>query len=388
MHKSVYRSKPIGSLAALSLALNTKTSALQSIATRTSTLYASFSTPKKDGTQRPIVSPHKELKFLQKRINRQVFENIDFPPYLFGGIKDRDYVKNAIVHQNAKALIALDVKNFYPSISEGHVQSIFQNFCNFPKDVAHLLTKICTLEGKVPQGACTSSYIANLVFYDVEPLLVDYLNSKNLRYTRLLDDISISSHHRNFSKKEIEEIIERVTAMLSNKGMHLKNKKTRITTKSNPVDLMEVTGLWLNRGKPRVKREERINIRHELRLLSDLFKISRTSEDYHKKFNHTSGRVAKLSHLGYADAQIYRSKLREKLPFLGIDEIIHLRRQVHGLSKSLPKQRDRFEYIDKFNRIRYKVMILRRNNVAEFNRLNTILDGCRPSKTKEQIIYE
>jgi len=387
MNKSVYRAQPIGSVSSLALALNTNVNALQSIAARASSLYASFFTEKKDGTPRPIVSPHKDLKFLQKRINRQIFGNVSFPNYLFGGISERDYVQNANVHKNAKALIALDICNFYPSISEGHVRAVYQNFCKFPKDVADLLTQISTREGKVPQGACTSSNIANLVFFDSEPLLVDYLKQKRLRYSRLLDDITISSENREFSKKEITDIINRVAAMLTHKGMKLKNKKTRVTTKSNPAQLMEVTGLWLNRGKPRIKRSERIDIRADFRNLCGLFKISRISEDYHKNFNRVSGRIAKLSHLEHMEAPFYRARLRTILPHFSVSDVIHLRRQVNGICKTPAEHRSRFEYVAKYNKIKYKLTILRRTDITEANNLRAMLDKCKPTKTKDEIIH-
>ena len=387
MDKPEYRSKPIGSIAALALTLRVHEHALITIAERASSLYDQFAVKKKDGTDRLISNPRRELKFLQKRINRAIFGNVIYPDYLFGGIVDRDYVQNAEIHSDSKALIALDIENFYPSIRFTHVRDIFQNFCRFPENVAIVLAKLATMNDQVPQGACTSSHIANLVFYNVESLLVYHLNSKRLRYTRLLDDISISSPSRELSKKEVDDTLSRVSKMLKFRGMRLKSKKTRITTKQNPATLMEVTGLWLNRGRPRVKREERQDIRSDVRRVEALFEISRTSPEYHEAHDRVSGRVAKLSHLEHPEASVYRERLRKKLPHFSVEDQIHLRRQVDSLTRSKPEKRGTIEYISRYFQISYKLNILRRNNRKLSLELIRLMSKCRPTHSREEIIY-
>lgn len=387
MDRPIYKSKPIGSVESLAQALGVNTHALLNYARRSDELYDSFQIEKRDGSAREICNPKRELKFIQKRINRAIFENVDYPTYLYGGIKNRDYVKNATEHAGAKALIALDVRDFYPSISEAHVKDIFKNFCRFPDDVAAILVRLTTLGGVVPQGACTSSNLANLVFYDVEHILVRDLREQRICYTRLLDDISISSKARPFGKKEQEKIIKRVSSMLSTRGMHLKNKKTKVVSKENPTDLMEVTGLWLNRGLPRVKRIERIEIRKELRKTERFFGVSRTSTEYHSIFNRISGRVAKIAHLRHAEAHIARGRLRGILPHLGIDDQIHLSRRVRSLSMAKGEKRGTLEYIKRYYQTLYLVNILKRSNRKTALGHEAVLAKCRPTKTHESIVY-
>ncbi len=387
MDRPVYKSKPIGSIESLAQALRISSHALLNYADQRDHLYDFFQIEKRDGSAREICNPKKELKFVQKRINRAIFDNVEYPPYLYGGIKDRDYVKNATEHAGAKALIALDVRDFYPSISEAHVKDIFKNFCHFPDDVASILVRLTTLAGAVPQGACTSSNLANLVFYEVEHILVKDLRDQRICYTRLLDDVSISSKARPFGKKEQEKIIKRVSSMLSTRGMHLKNKKTKVVSKENPVDLMEVTGLWLNRGLPRVKRIERIEIRKELRKTERTFGISRTSEEYHSIFNKVSGRVAKIAHLKHAEAHVARSRLRGIFPHLGIDEQIHLSRRVRSLSLAKGDKRGTLEYIKRYYQTIYLVNVLKRSNRKTALKHEAVLKKCRPTRTHESIVY-
>ncbi|ABM36663.1 reverse transcriptase family protein [Polaromonas naphthalenivorans] len=160
-----YSANPIGSPSALAATLGVSVAVLNDFASTSASKYSKFELAKADGKPRFISSPNHDLKIIQKRINRFVFGNVIYPDYLFGGIEGRDYVKNARVHANAKSLITLDIKNFYPSIREEYVFKIFKHFCKFPDSVANLLTKLTTLDNCVPQGACTSSHLANLVFF-------------------------------------------------------------------------------------------------------------------------------------------------------------------------------------------------------------------------------
>ena len=384
----LYSARPIGSVEALARAMRINEQQLRNMAAHRHELYDRFKIPKGDGSFRDILNPRRDLKFVQKRINRVVFEHVLFPSYLFGGVKGRDYVGNANAHARAKALISLDVRNFYPSIREAHVQRIFQSFCKFPQDVSKLLAGLTTLDDAVPQGACTSSNLANLVFFDAEPGVVKFLAERGLVYSRLLDDISISSSKRIFGKDEQTKIIKKIAAMLDTRGMHLKNNKTRVVSVENPQDLMTVTGLWLNRGRPRVYRVERLEIRKELHEVLKLFAVSRTSDEYHEKYNRTSGRVAKLTHLGHPEAKDARESLRKMLPHLDHEAHIRLNRAVTALARSDVKKRESWEYVTKYYQLRYKANILRRSNRRSAQRLNSLLDSCRPAISHEEIVYE
>lgn len=62
------------------------------------------------------------------------------------------------------------------------------------------------------QGASTSGYIANLVFWDVEPRIVKDLLGRGFQYSRFADDITISCS-REPSSDELSGIVSTVTGM-------------------------------------------------------------------------------------------------------------------------------------------------------------------------------
>lgn len=384
--KPCYLGKPIGSEAALAAALRISVESLRDFSTSASDRYSSFEIPKKNGKLRLICSPNNDLKIIQKKINRSIFENIKYPDYLFGGISGQDYVKNAKRHMGAKALITVDVCDFYPNIKTKFVENIFQHFCNFPPEVSKLLAALTTRNGSVPQGACTSSHLANLVFFDLEHRIVSEFNNKKFVYSRLLDDICVSSKAL-IKPKDVTATINKVAALLASKGFSIRKDKTRITSDSNPKDLMEITGLWLNRGAPRAKPEDRKNIRAEMHRCENKFLLSRTAPDYHKEHDSLSGRVAKLTYLEHHEAASYRDKLRAILPHYSESEARKVKYLVHALERTSKSDRGKYSYIERYHKLQHSINILSRTEDTIARSLRLRMEKCTPTTTREFLIY-
>lgn len=384
--KPEYNGKPIGSEEALAATLGLSVSVLKDFTLSINDKYSTFEIPKKNGKLRLICSPSHDLKLIQKRINRFIFENVRYPNYLFGGILGQDYVKNASHHNGAKSLVTLDVCDFYPNIKSKIVENVFKNFCKFSPPVAKLLTELTTLNGSVPQGACTSSHIANLIFFDIEHRVVRDLIDKKFIYSRLLDDICISSN-KFIKKQDVTDLIDKVSSFLKTKGFKIRKDKTRVTSISNPQELMEITGLWINRGRPRAKPQDRENIRNEMHRCEVNFTVSRTHPDYHKEHDSLSGRVAKLTYLDHHEAASYRNRLREILPYYGQMEVRQIKILVGVIERTAKSERNKYSYIDRYNKLQHKINILLRSERSIADSLKTRMEKCRPTTTKEAITY-
>ncbi|MBE1761798.1 RNA-directed DNA polymerase, partial [Escherichia coli] len=194
MNKPRFNGTPVASLDSLSAMLGIERKRLDWIVKSVSMSYKQFKVETgKNKKERQIFEPKRSLKGIQKKINKEIFEKIDYPHYLHGALSGRDYISNAAVHTRKRTVICLDITNFYPSISKKDVCSIFKNLMRFSPEVSLCLTELVTLNDKVPQGGCCSSYIANLLFFNSEYNLYNRLKSMGLSYSRLLDDITISS---------------------------------------------------------------------------------------------------------------------------------------------------------------------------------------------------
>ena len=99
------------------------------------------------------------------------------PDYAYGAVKGRDNVSNAKRHQGKKYKFTTDLKDFFPSITNKEVYEMFVGE-GFSHEVSSLLTKLTTYKGKIPQGAPTSSTLANLVFRKTGDILSDFSKRK------------------------------------------------------------------------------------------------------------------------------------------------------------------------------------------------------------------
>lgn len=393
MLKPYYPHKPIASIEALAITLGIHPKLLIDISKKIDSSYTSFLLPPKPNKKpRTVHEPKYELKKLQKHINARIFEAVEFPDYLQGGIKDkerpRDYVENAIRHAHANQIICLDITSFYPNIKYEYVVNIFQYFFKFSPVVSEILAKITTYHGKVPQGGCTSSYIANLVFYDTEYSLVSEFQKKGIKYSRLLDDITLSTY-KTFTKEQETLYITTVAAMFKKYSLRINNKKTKIEHRSNPDPKVkfEVTGLWIGHKKPKARKKERRFIRQLVFICENEYKISPHSDSYHKRWNEVSGKVAKLQRLGHIQAESFRQRLSLILPLYDNSMKIKITLETKKMIKVPAPQNQRINHIKRVNKLINKIGILARNNKSLAKSLRLQLNGVYAGHPTAQEIW-
>ncbi len=125
-----------------------------------------------------------------------------------------------------------------------------------------MLSKLTTKDGALVQGAKTSNYLANLVFWRNEHQLVSKLESIGWTYSRLTDDVTISKKSQPSSGEET-----RVCAMAINfiqrYGFTVKRTKLAIHRLNRR---MLLNGLVAN-ARPTLPKSERNRIRAQVRTL-------------------------------------------------------------------------------------------------------------------------
>jgi len=176
--------------------------------------------------------------------------------------------------------------------------------------VATLLTSITTLNGSLPQGWKTSGYIANLVFWDVEPDLVGGLVKRGFSYSRFMDDITISSKSR-ISKSSKMLVVSETYRMLFKKGYSPKRSKHEIVSNNNR---MEVTGLTVNAVHPTLSKKEQNHTRAIVHKCECHAKNDRHSSEYKKLWNSASGRVGTLTRFHARKGAALRKRLQAVKP--------------------------------------------------------------------------
>jgi hypothetical protein len=252
-----YSQRRIGTLQALHMVLGLSISELQSLAKRADNLYRTAkSVTKPDGSIRNTYDALKPLKDIHRKIKIQILDYVNYPAYLTGSIKGCDYKINAKLHAHAKIVINEDIRGFFPSTSSDRVFDIWRGFFGFSEEVAQCLTQLTTRQGELPQGAITSSFLANLVFWQDEPKLYTLLVAQGLVYSRYVDDIAVSS--KTFLTNSAKsDVIRHVYGMLLKHGYQPKRAKHEIATSAVR---MAVTKLSVN-TKPGLDKSMRSRIR-------------------------------------------------------------------------------------------------------------------------------
>lgn len=365
--KPYYPHNPISSIDTLAKTLGVIPGLLKDLARNTTNSYVMFSITTKNGKHRDVYEPKYELKKIQKRINSRIFEKVIFPSYLQGGIKDadnpRDYIENSKFHAGSRFLIGLDIKNFYHSIREPSVSSVFKNLFCFPDDVTEILTNLVMLDGKVPQGACTSSYIANLIFHNSEYSLVSKLRSQGFSYTRLLDDITISAPV-HIDQPTATEIIKSASALVKKHGLRLNSDKTKLERSDDLNAEYAVTGVWVGHGVPKLRKDDRRHIRHLVYICEKEHAKDHFSDEYHTLWNRVSGQVAKFSRFKHPQAKKLRERMGKILPLYDNQMKSKILFEANKLLRKPKASHSRIGVINSYRRIIYSLGILSRTDRA------------------------
>lgn len=301
----LYRRRRIGSLDSFSMSMGLTVRDLDRLVKNADRLYRTAQSIRKaDGSLRYTYDAYTSLKTVHRRIKNHIFDHVVYPPYLTGSLKGRDYKVNASLHTQAKIVISDDISSFFPSTTVQHVFDVWKNFFNFDGAVAHRLTMLTTRYGELPQGAITSSFLANLVFWKHEPVLQALLAAKGMTYSRYVDDIAVSSRSpiRSHDKAEV---IRHVYGMLSQYGYEPNRSKHDISTASKR---MTVTKLSVN-AKPGLAVKTRANIRaavHGVEQLASAGKLIQTDSGVYAT---AMGRVQMLRRFHPGEAEPLRQRL-------------------------------------------------------------------------------
>ena len=184
--------------------------------------YRRYTIRKASHGYRNIEAPRRFLKIVQRWIYDYILSNISIPPSVHGFVPGKDIFSNVQPHLRPKNIMVIDIKDFFPSIKQKQVRHVFKEL-GFPLKVTITLTDLCTLDGRLPQGAPTSPALANIIFSPVDNQLTNLAKEWECEYTRYADDLIFSGNMRftNTHKSHATKIIKA-------SGFRINTRKTRI----------------------------------------------------------------------------------------------------------------------------------------------------------------
>src|ERR1043166_8354584 len=144
---------------------------LTHMAKRPAKYYRTFTIPKKTGKPRQITAPRIFLKVVQRYILDCVLRPLPVHVAACGFVAGRNCGSGAALHVGRRYVWNIDLKDFFPSVSQERVRLLFSHK-GYPQRAAKFLSEICCLDERLPQGAPTSPMISNLVFVECDSEIV------------------------------------------------------------------------------------------------------------------------------------------------------------------------------------------------------------------------
>jgi retron-type reverse transcriptase len=206
--------------------------------------YKEFNIPKKNGTARRIAAPQDELLSWQRWILQRILRRGKPHKYASAFIKGRSILYNVRPHLRRKVVVRIDLQDFFPSITHRRVRKVFESF-GYPYRVAVLLANLCTLKGRLPQGAPTSPALSNLVCRKMDERFAKLAGKMKFRYSRYADDLIFSSNNARMTG-----LVPFFKEIIREEGFRVNEDKLRIMRAGQR---QKVTGIVVNE-KPNLPR--------------------------------------------------------------------------------------------------------------------------------------
>ena len=226
--------------------------------------YNYFKLRKRNGTYREIMSPAKDLKYIQKWILENILVKFPLKDSCKGFRKSISIYDNAKVHENSEIILKVDLLKFYDTITEKRVYGAFKAM-GYVENLAYSLAKICTARHQasywngfdenskqllskfivnkppiLPQGAPTSPMLANIIATRMDFKFEQLSQKMNFRYSRYADDLTFS-----IQKDGILPSLKLITRIINKEDFFVNISKTKYMKKGCK---QYVTGLTTTNG--------------------------------------------------------------------------------------------------------------------------------------------
>lgn len=238
---------PLVSVRKLEFALDFKREFLKKVASRTDSYYKPF-IDYKDGKPRHIDNPIGVLKIIQRRINRRILGDVLLPEGMMGGVKGKKINDNAGVHVGRMVVVKMDLRDCFPRIKDRMVFKVFREHLQCSEEIAKLLTRLTTYKTHLPQGAPTSTALANLSLAPMFKEMKKIASANGLLLTQWVDDFFLAG-------SGADRLIDVFIRIIQKHGYAVSHKKVKVMRRNKP---QEVTGIVVNKKQATPGRESKI----------------------------------------------------------------------------------------------------------------------------------
>jgi hypothetical protein len=227
--------------------------------------YKVYKIPKRHGGSREIAQPARELKALQRILERDFLSRLPVHTAAMAYRKGHSIRDNALVHVENGPILKMDFKDFFPSIMphDWHAYCDDRGIFRDPVERA-LATNILFFRKKgstvmrLAIGAPSSPHLSNLLMYEFDAIISELVARDFVAYSRYADDLTFSAKRTGYLTVVQNAVRQAVKQVRWPKLTINESKTVLATTKYH----RQVTGLVLtNDQKVSIGHERKRNIR-------------------------------------------------------------------------------------------------------------------------------
>lgn len=220
---------------------------------------------KRFDSARLIEAPKYRLKRIQRLILEEILNQVHPHDAAHAYRAGRSIRTFAAPHVGGRALLKMDLRDFFPSIRFAAIVAIYSTI-GYPEPIARLLAGICTnvtpkdvwnnpsnplrhsslgesafriyTQSHLPQGAPTSPALANLRAYRLDVRLALLAKAAGVEYTRYADDLAFSGND-TFARRA-RRFAAHAAAIALEEGFFVNHHKTRLMLQSERIRIAGV----------------------------------------------------------------------------------------------------------------------------------------------------
>lgn len=275
---------------------------LYCLSKQTEKYYKVKSIPKHNGELREISIPSYTLHIIQRWILKEILNKVAPSNRAMAYRKGNDFghKQNAFYHAHTLYGLSLDLEDFFPSISSNKVYTVFSNM-GYNNFASTILTNLCTLNGKLPQGSACSPALSNIICITLDKRLIGLCEKRGIRYSRYADDMYFSCDDKVLLLKT-HPIISKI---IEDEGFVINARKTHFHTPSNRKQITGVTVVPTNQDdNMELKAPRKIK-----QLIRTEIHSCLVSGNYEKR-EHIIGEIAYVSYLEKENKTPYSERIK------------------------------------------------------------------------------
>lgn len=226
--------------------------------------YKVYTIPKRNGGERIIAQPAREVKALQHALIDILLAELPVHSAATAYRRGLSTLHNAAPHAGHRPIIKMDFRNFFPSITaQDWVSYCHETGCLSSDEDIKLSSRLLFRRDwgssrlKLSIGAPSSPILSNVLMLNFDSQLVAALGDERIAYTRYADDMTFSAPRTGYMVDVVKTVHKVVRELKYPKLEVNRDKTTYVTTKYG----RRVTGLTLaNDGRITIGRDRKRQI--------------------------------------------------------------------------------------------------------------------------------